>query len=102
MIRSFRSEDTEALFRDMPVRRFQAFERTARRKLLYLHRVRVLEDLKAPPGNQREALKRGGSRSRVTAPLLTPSGVHSRAEGVCGKDSLRQGAGVGTAGSRRV
>jgi len=31
--------------------------RPARRKLLYLHRARVLDDLKAPPGNQLEALK---------------------------------------------
>lgn len=28
-----------------------------RRKLLYLHRARALEDLKAPPGNHLEALK---------------------------------------------
>jgi toxin HigB-1 len=57
MIRSFRSKDAAALFHDVPVRRFQAFERPARRKLLYLHRARVLADLKAPPGNQLEALK---------------------------------------------
>jgi proteic killer suppression protein len=57
MIRSFRSKDAAALFHDMPVRRFQAIERPARRKLLYLHRARVLDDLKAPPGNQLEALK---------------------------------------------
>jgi len=65
MIRPFRSKDAEALFHDMPVRRLQAIERPARRKLQYLHRARVLEDLKAPPGNQLEALKgdRGGQRS---------------------------------------
>ncbi len=63
MIRSFKSKDTEALFHDMPVRRFQAIERPARRKLQYLHRARVLEDLKAPPGNRLEALK-GGRRSQ--------------------------------------
>jgi proteic killer suppression protein len=57
MIRSFRSKDAAVLFRHIPVRRFQAIERTARRKLLYLHRARVLEDLKAPPGNPLEALK---------------------------------------------
>jgi len=57
MIRSFRSKDAAALFHDAPVRRFRAFERPARRMLLYLHRARVREDLKAPPGNQREALK---------------------------------------------
>ncbi len=60
MIRSFRDRDVEELFRDTLVRRFRAIERPARRKLLYLHRARVLEDLKAPPGNQLEALK--GSR----------------------------------------
>jgi hypothetical protein len=36
VIRSFRSKDAAALFLDMPVRRFQAFEQPARRKLLYL------------------------------------------------------------------
>ena len=57
MIRSFRDKDVEALFNDISVRRFRPIERVARRKLLYLHRARVLGDLKAPPGNQLEALK---------------------------------------------
>ena len=57
MIRSFRSRDTEALFEDLLVPRFRATERPARRKLLYLHRARLLNDLKVPPGNQLEALK---------------------------------------------
>ena len=57
MIRSFGNKDTEALFHDAPVRRFRAIERSARRKLLYLHRARVLRDLNAPPGNRLEALK---------------------------------------------
>jgi proteic killer suppression protein len=57
MIRSFRDGDTEALFNDAAVRRFRAIERQARRKLLYLHRARVLQDLSAPPGNRLEALK---------------------------------------------
>jgi proteic killer suppression protein len=57
VIRSFKSKDTGALFADSPCRQFQAIERPARRKLLYLHRARVLGDLKAPPGNQLEALK---------------------------------------------
>lgn len=57
MIRSFRSRDTEALFADVAVPRFRAFERMARRKLLYLHRARSLEDLRVPPGNRLEALK---------------------------------------------
>jgi len=57
VIRSFRDKDVEALFNDIPVRRFKAIERTARRKLPYLHRARVLDDLEAPSGNQFEALK---------------------------------------------
>ncbi len=57
MIRSFRSRDTEALFADVDVPRFRAFERIARRRLLYLHRARSLNDLRVPPGNRLEALK---------------------------------------------
>ena len=65
MIRSFRSQETETLFADMEVPRFRAFERIARRKLLYLHRARSLRDLLAPPGNRLEALRgdRNGQRS---------------------------------------
>ncbi len=57
MIRSFRCKDTEALFRDVPVARFVAFERIARRKLLFLHAAGRLEELRVPPGNRLEALK---------------------------------------------
>jgi len=60
MIRSFRCRDTEALFNDINVPRFRAFERIARRKLQYMHQARRLEDLRVPPGNRLEALK--GSR----------------------------------------
>lgn len=56
MIRSFRSRDSEALFADIDVPRFRAFERVARRKLFYLHQARSLQDLRVPPGNQLEAL----------------------------------------------
>lgn len=58
MIKSFKGKDTEMLFNDLPVLRFKAFERPARRKLLYLHRARTLRDLAVPPANQLEALKR--------------------------------------------
>jgi len=58
VIRSFRCRDTEALFYDREVRRFRAFERVARRKLLLLHRAASLEDLRVPPGNRLEALKK--------------------------------------------
>jgi len=57
VIRSFKDRETEALFHDLPVPRFRALERQARRKLLYLHRARVLQDLRVPPGNRLEALK---------------------------------------------
>jgi proteic killer suppression protein len=58
VIKTFKSKDTENLFNDRPVLRFKAFERPARRKLLYLHRARTLRDLAVPPGNQLEPLKR--------------------------------------------
>jgi toxin HigB-1 len=68
VIRSFGSRDAEALFHDVAVPRFKAIERPARRKMLYLHRARVLEDLKAPPGNRLEALtgdRRGQCSIRI-------------------------------------
>ena len=57
MIRSFRDPWTDALFNDQEVPRYQAFERVARRKLLYLHQAQRLEDLKVPPNNRIEALR---------------------------------------------
>jgi len=56
MIKSFHDKDTEVLFDDRLVLRFQAVERPARRKLMYLHRARTLQDLLVPPGNGLEAL----------------------------------------------
>jgi hypothetical protein len=57
VIRSFKDRETEALFHDLPVPWFCAFERQPRRKLLYLHRVRVLQDLRVAPGSRLETLK---------------------------------------------
>jgi len=57
MISSFRDSRTKALFNDQDVPRYRAIERVARRKLLYLHQAKVLDDLKVPPGNRLEALK---------------------------------------------
>lgn len=37
--------------------RYRAIERVGRRKLLYLHAARRLEELRVPPGNRLEALK---------------------------------------------
>ena len=57
VIRTFRSKETERLFQDQWVSRFQRIERSARRKLLYLHRARMLEDLARLPGSRLEVLK---------------------------------------------
>ncbi|MGH6923049.1 MAG: type II toxin-antitoxin system RelE/ParE family toxin [Propylenella sp.] len=57
MIRSFADRDTAALFQDLPVRRFRAIERIARRKLLLLNAVGSVRELRVPPGNRLEALK---------------------------------------------
>ncbi len=56
MIRSFADKDTERLFGDQPIRRFAAFERPARRKLLLIDAASSLDDLRVPPGNRLEAL----------------------------------------------
>lgn len=61
MIRSFRSRDTERIFRREPARRLPAeIQTVALRKLRMLHRSRTLRDLEAPPGNRPERL--GGDR----------------------------------------
>ena len=57
MIRSFKDATTARLFVDEDVPRFRSIERAARRKLLLLHNVGTLNDLRAPPGNRLEALK---------------------------------------------
>ncbi len=57
MIQSFRSKDTEELFRYQRTKRFRAFERIALRKILQLHAATELTVLASPPGNQLEALR---------------------------------------------
>ena len=57
MIKSFRSKDTEALYEHRGVRRLQAIERIARRKLEWLNAAKDLRDLRVPPGNRLKALK---------------------------------------------
>ena len=57
MIRSFRSAETERLFRREPVRRFKAIERQALRKLDMLDAAEELRSLSTLPGNQLERLK---------------------------------------------
>lgn len=57
MIRSFGDRDTKRLHNRETVRRFQAFEKTALRKLRILEAAESLEDLKSPPNNRLEKLK---------------------------------------------
>jgi proteic killer suppression protein len=58
MIRSFADEDTEQVFHHRHSRRYSAIERVAMRKLRQIHSVSAVEELRAPPGNRLERLKR--------------------------------------------
>jgi toxin HigB-1 len=56
MIRSFRSRETESLFRLERNHRWASIERVALRKLVQLDLAASLEDMRVPPGNRLEAL----------------------------------------------
>lgn len=56
MIKSFKDKDTEKIFNQIPVRRFQAIEKIALRKLVMLDSVIAVEILRQPPSNHLEAL----------------------------------------------
>jgi plasmid maintenance system killer protein len=57
MIHSFACKKTEDLFNSKATVQFKSIERVARRKLLQLHAVTELLDLRIPPGNMLEGLK---------------------------------------------
>ena len=57
MIKSFACRDTEKLFNDQRVRRFQSFERQARKRLMVLHASPSMKALILNPDNKFHALK---------------------------------------------
>ena len=57
MIQSFKCKDTLALYEGKSPRRFRSLAKVAERKLAQLEAAQTLDFLKAPPGNQLEALK---------------------------------------------
>ncbi len=58
MILAFKCSDTEALFNGKRVARFVNIQVVALRKLAMLNRAEKLEDLRIPPNNKLEQLKR--------------------------------------------
>jgi toxin HigB-1 len=56
MIKSFKSRETENLFRLESSRRWKSIERPALRKLVQLDLATNISDMRVPPGNQLEAL----------------------------------------------
>jgi proteic killer suppression protein len=51
VIKSFRSPETEQLFNNTRVRKWQSIEGVARRKLIMVNAAAKLDDLRVPPGN---------------------------------------------------
>ena len=57
MIRSFGSKDTERIWHEQYVKRFdRAVQRATLRKLEVVHAAKDVEDLRVPPGNRLERL----------------------------------------------
>ena len=59
MIKAFRDKETEKVFQGRFSRKLpQDIQRVAERKLIMLHQSKTLNDLRVPPSNRLEALKR--------------------------------------------
>jgi len=58
MIQGFKCPETRALFAGEAVARFANIRTVAERKLQMLHRATRIDDLRIPPNNRLEALKR--------------------------------------------
>jgi proteic killer suppression protein len=56
VIESFGDKQTRTLFEGRLVPKFRSIERQARRRLLYLHQAKTLNDLAALPGSRLEKL----------------------------------------------
>lgn len=56
MIKSFKGEDAESLFKGSRVRQWVNIEKFAMRQLAMLNRAATLEDLRVPPSNRLEKL----------------------------------------------
>jgi proteic killer suppression protein len=56
VIRSFRDEETERVFRREFSRKFQSVAVVAKRKLDHIHAATAISDLRVIPGNRLEAL----------------------------------------------
>ena len=63
MIISFKDKDSALLASGVRVKRFEAFERIAYRKIRQLQIAASLNDLRIPPGNRLEALSGEKKRS---------------------------------------
>ncbi len=58
MIKSFKCKETRRIIERQSSRKFAAFQKIALRKLLMLEMAERLDDLRVPPANQLEKLKR--------------------------------------------
>ena len=57
MIRSFQDKDTEAIFQQRRVRKYQQITSVALRRLVQIDSAEELRDLASPPANRLELLK---------------------------------------------